>query len=675
MWRFQWTIHRHVLAGAGLVVGLAWLLLELKLGAGLRRASYDLLFVLRPTIPVDQAAIVYLDEESHLELRQPLNAAWDRRLHARLIDRLRKAGARAIVFDIVFLESGRGDAEADGMLAASAKASGNVIVGANPRRDKSQDDGIGVDLPYDALRDAIDDRWGVVGMDPDADQIMRLHPRSYPPFKHSLSWATALFLGAPVTQGTNEAALEALERSDRWLNYYGPGKSFAHCSYSAALDADRVPDVLFKDRVVFVGAGTLTKFSGERKDAYISPFSLWERDAGRLMIAGVEVQATSTLNLLRGDWLTRAPVRMEWWSTILIALAVGTGLPKLRPTVATLTALLALAAVIGIAWALFVVARVWTAWLIPVVLVLVAWLYSIAANSIRLYVQNRLLEQSLGLHVSPKLVRKLMREGGGKFLRPGAEKHELTIFFSDIAGFTTISEGLDSDELAHMMNEYFQNAVGHCIHPTDGTVVKYIGDAIFSFWNAPEPQADHAERACEAALRFREIKLMEVRGKPLITRIGLHSGVANVGNFGSTTRVDYTALGENINLASRMEGLNKYLGTQTLLTGETQSRVGTHFVTRFLGRFILKGFERSVAVHELVGRAGKTTLSEGHHVFANALQDFHARRWTEAEAGFARVLELAPQDGPTHFYRKTLPELIENPPAADWDGAVELAEK
>jgi adenylate cyclase len=261
-------------------------------------------------------------------------------------------------------------------------------------------------------------------------------------------------------------------------------------------------------------------------------------------------------------------------------------------------------------------------------------------------------------------------------LQPGAKKETLTILFSDIAGFTTISEGMDSDELAKHMNAYFQSAVSDCIHHTDGTIVKYIGDAIFAFWNAPDPQADHAVRACEAGLRFRDQPPQFMNGQQLITRIGLHTGVANVGNFGSTTRVDYTALGENINLASRMEGLNKYLGTEVLITGDTHTELGGKLLTRYLGDFRLKGFERTVAVHELAGKLDKAeTFRDPHETFAAALKLFRDQKFTEAESAFKRVLEISPKDGPSKFYLKHLTELAEHPLPTDWNGEVELKEK
>jgi adenylate cyclase len=252
----------------------------------------------------------------------------------------------------------------------------------------------------------------------------------------------------------------------------------------------------------------------------------------------------------------------------------------------------------------------------------------------------------------------------------------LTILFSDIANFTAISEGIDSDELANLMNHYFERSVSECIHRTDGTVVKYIGDAIFAFWNAPEQQSDHALRACEAALHCRGQGVTLVHGQPLYTRIGLHTGVANVGNFGSSTRMDYTAIGENINLASRMEGLNKHLGTQTLITGETKNEIGDRLVTRPLGRFQLKGFEKNVEVFELLGRLESAEGSQPlRAAFALALRLFQEKKFDEAEAAFGKVLEIEPNDGPAKFYLKQTAGWREQAPPEDWSGEVELKEK
>lgn len=684
-WRFR--LDPLGFGALALTLGIGLLLLHLNLGRGVRLTAYDALFWMRPNLAPREAVIVYMDELSHTRLEQPLNAPWDRRLHARLIDRVSAAGARAIVFDIIFLEN-PADPEADEELVRAARSSGRVVLGANPRWDPEQAIPA-VDPPFRELRRATDSRWGLVEVPISHDTIIREHPPSYPPNKYSLSWVTARFLGAPLTQFDDEeaAALEATK--PRWLNYYGPAFHLSHCSFEAALDPDKVSDAFFENRVVFVGASTLTKFSGDRKDAYLSPYATLVNDPRERFLAGVEIQATATLNLLRGDWLQRVPWAVETGCIWIVALLAGPLLLRLRPSWASLAAVGGLIAIIAVARWQFVHHARWFAWTIPVLQVGLGWIYSLSVNATRLFVQNRLYQQSLALYLSPKLVRKFARDQDQTFLRPGAEKSELTILFSDIADFTRWSEGMDSDELARTMNLYFETAVGECIHATDGTVVKYIGDAIFAFWNAPDPQPDHPIRAAEAALRFSRLAQMEANGVPLITRIGLHTGVATVGNFGSTQRVDYTALGESVNLAARMEGLNKYLGTRVLLTEATEKRLGNRFITRYLGRFILKGFERSVAVYALVG--GKSDMSseqpstgapppaeacaERDAAYAAALECFQSGNVVDALNAFREVQRCWPEDGPTAFFVKSLQEGLDRGRAWPADGSIELLEK
>jgi adenylate cyclase len=339
--------------------------------------------------------------------------------------------------------------------------------------------------------------------------------------------------------------------------------------------------------------------------------------------------------------------------------------------VAVVTALFVFVVACFASWQL----HFWFPWLIMVMVQIpAAWGWSVLHHWVQGQLERQFLEQSLSMYLSPKLVKKFSRDKDLSLLQPGAEKQKLTILFSDIASFTSISEGMDSDELAKMMNEYFEGAVGTCIHPTDGTVVKYIGDAIFAFWNAPEPQNDHAVRACQAALQFRDLSGREVRGRKLITRIGLHTGVANVGNFGSATRVDYTAIGEDVNMAARMEGLNKYLGTTVLMTGAVKAEIGDRFATRHLGRFQLKGFERAVEVHELLGTPGGNGSVSADR-FAEGLKAFRARDLEGAAKTFERMLETHPHDGPAKFYAKHIEEIRGETATDGWSGEIELKEK
>jgi adenylate cyclase len=650
------------------VVAALGYFLEGRIGLWLRQWSYDLLTVGRGEFAPDEAAIVYMDELSHKELGQPYNAPWDRSLHARLVRRLTEAGARAIVFDIVFSDPNSANPSADEEFAQAIGASRRVILAADnvpigPAAMQAV-------LPFDLLLTNAA-AFGSTEVVPDPDFIVRRHT-PYEQFT-SLSWAAAEFVGAKVSREATDDARKC------WVNYYARPNAIPWVSFYEAIEPLPAWDGFFRDKVVFVGARMQTKFTRERKDEYRNPWSSWmTKEAGDptagSFIAGVEVQATAFLNLLRGDWLRRWPAGLEGGVIIALGLLAGFGLIWLRPVAATAAAAVGIGLVAVASQLLFSKQFVWFPWLIVVLLILVALAWSVIFNSVQLYVQKRLYEHTLSLYLPPKLVPKFAKRP--ELLAPGAEQQTLTIFFSDIAGFTTLSEGMDSNALAKLMNRYFHAAVGDCIHATEGTVVKFLGDGIFAFWNAPEPQADHALRACEAALRFRSEAVRSVDGVSLTTRIGVHTGVANVGNFGGEDRVDYTAMGENINLASRLEGLNKHVGTDCLISGATKAGIGESLLTRSVGFFQLKGFEKPVEVHELLGHPADAEATRAwREEFARALENYQQRNLEFAMAGFRSVLELRPNDGPARFYVERIEDLLQQTLPEEWSTHTVLKEK
>jgi adenylate cyclase len=444
-----------------------------------------------------------------------------------------------------------------------------------------------------------------------------------------------------------------------------PNISFAH-----ALDTNGCPLGTFADKIVLVGANVRIKYSGERKDELRTPFT-----RGNDFAPAVDVQATQILNLLRGDWLSRPGHSVELIIIALAGFGFGLGLCKLRPLPAVGVATIGALAVFLLALFLFIRHRLWFPWVIIVAAQIpLALLWSIVFNSVRLYVQNRLYRQSLEMYLSPKLVQKF--SGDRDLLKPGAKKQVVTALFSDIVGFSSVSEGLDSDGLAQFMNNYFESAVASCIHATDGTVVKYMGDGIFAFWNAPDPQTDHEFRACRAALLFRELPVTHLNGKPVFTRIGLHTGIANVGNFGSRFRVDYTAIGDTINLASRLESLNRHLGTRILISADTAKGIEGRLLTRFLGNFRVKGFEKTMGVSELIGQVEQEArLRPLHEAFEQGLKLFRQRDFSWAQAEFRRALEINPDDGPSQFYLKSITELDGLALPGDWAGETTFTEK
>jgi adenylate cyclase len=647
--------------------------LSTPLGIDVAQWSYDLPFRVRGIIYPTEAAMVYMDEQSHQDLNQPYDAPWNRSLPAQLLNLLTAQHVKGVVFDDVFTGPAANPKEDEDLIQA-IKNNGKVILAADFRKGgfgtAQSDNEKKFDLPYKPLFRAAGgtDRCGYDSVYPDDDDMIRRHLPADPDNDQlaSLGWTSAAMLGAAVTKDDSNRLRPF------YVNYYGPSGTIPGVSFSKVLSND-IPADFFKDKMVFVGARFFTKYSGQRKDEYPTPFSYYNRD--NPMSGGVEIQAAAFLNILRNERLFRVPVKVEVPLIILFGVLAGFGLTLLRPMAASITALLLAIFTAVINYFMFIHYHAWFAWEIIVLAQLpIAWVFSVATNSVQLYVEKQKVEQSLALYLSPKLVKQFARDP--TLLKPGAKKQLLTILFSDIASFTTISEGMDSDHLALSMNAYFQTAVQNCIFSTDGTVVKYIGDAIFAFWNAPELQADHSYRACEAALTFRDQPPQFMNGKELITRIGLHTGVANVGNFGSMTRVDYTALGENINLASRMEGLNKYLGTRVLITTDTQQVAGPKIVTRYLGLFRLKGFEKAVGVHELTGRAEQEAESrELRERFARALAVLATKDFAAAEAAFRHVLEISPKDGPSEFYLEQIEELRATTLPADWKGEITLKDK
>jgi len=659
------------IGGGVLSAGIGLVLLTTSLGEALVNRSYDLPFQQRPFIHPTEVVMVYLDDASYTHLNQKYTEPWDRAFHTRLIKRLTAEKAKAVIFDVVFSDAL--DPIKDQAFAQSMKDNGQVILAADWEIEDPTKIG-GVDRPPNPLFNANAADVGSTALFPADDLYVRkylpaLLPTSYSPNPiTSEAWTAALLTEAEVTHDTNRV------HTPFWLNYYGPTFVIPSVSLYQALDENNTnaPAGYFSNKVVFVGERLQTKWNTARKDEYPNPFSFLPENK---FYPGVTIHATAYMNLVRGDWLRRLPFLIERTLIICIGLLFGIGLIFCRPVTATAIALVAIIPITLANYYFFTHHFYWFPWLIPVAAQIpIAVVWSVAFNSVQLYVDKKLVEQSLSLYLSPKLVKKFASDP--KLLKPGATKQMLTILFSDIASFTTISEGMDSDDLAHHMNLYFETAVSECIHHTDGTIVKYIGDAIFAFWNAPDPQSDHQFRAAEAALRFSEQPAQYMNRQQLITRIGLHTGVANVGNFGSTVRVDYTALGENINLASRMEGLNKHLGTKVLLTAETQQGIGPRLITRYLGLFRLKGFERSVGVYELLGWVEKEAASSAlRQSFGEALQKFQQKDFAAADAAFRRVLEISPGDGPSKFYLQQIEEVRSATLPADWQGEVELKEK
>ena len=267
-------------------------------------------------------------------------------------------------------------------------------------------------------------------------------------------------------------------------------------------------------------------------------------------------------------------------------------------------------------------------------------------------------------------------------LKLGGEKKDLTVLFSDIRGFTSISERMTPDGLVKFLNEYLTKMTD-IVFKYDGLLDKYMGDAIMAIWGAPLDQPDHVRRACLAALDMVEElhrlqKKWSAEGMPFLNiGIGVNAGPMVVGNMGSDRRFDYTVMGDSVNLGSRMEGLNKLYGTNIIVSEMTYDRVKEEFWGRELDLVRVKGKDQPVKIFELLSplktaSADQRALAEGFHA---ALADYRKRNWDKAREEFQKVLAQFPHDGPAKLYLERGETLSQTPPPADWDGVYTMTTK
>ena len=296
------------------------------------------------------------------------------------------------------------------------------------------------------------------------------------------------------------------------------------------------------------------------------------------------------------------------------------------------------------------------------------------------------MRRTFGKYIDPRILDQFILKPAQA--EAAGVRREVTVGFSDLVGFTSLSEQLTPAGMVNLLNHHF-TLQAEAIQEQRGIVDKFIGDAVMAFWSAPfTGETEHAELACRAALLQVEAlaalrkMLPELTGLrknlPLIdARVGLNTGDVIVGNIGSETTRSYTVIGDAVNLASRLEGANRYYGTNILISETTRERAGNSIVTREIDALTVKGKTEPTRVFELLGLTGATSDAalRLREAFELALAAYRAQDWAKAEAGFLACRELAPGDGPTKLFLERVLRLRISPPAADWNGVWHLDSK
>ncbi|MCP3953203.1 MAG: adenylate/guanylate cyclase domain-containing protein [Desulfobacterales bacterium] len=659
----------------------------------------------RPGPATADIVLVLLDQNS-LDWAQKENGLswpWPREIYGAIVDFCSRNGARALAIDVLYTEPSAYGVEDDRSFAAavgrSGKVAGAVFLGkksgsATAWPAPSQDsrlmlagpDNLPARLPPETTVfsratfpiDELVENAAVLGnvqLKPDPDGVYR-RAQLFNSFADKLvpalglgAWLAAgnraqTTLGSDRTLKIGEHEIPVDSKGNAILRYRGPSGTHRNFSAAAVLQSEiqfrmGAPMVIadptaFKDKFVLFG--------------FSAPGLLDLRSAPVAGVySGVEIHATLLDNFLSGDFFRKLPDGVTIGGALLLSLLLGLAASALRSSVAiTLLSAAGVALPVGCGLVAYQ-----TGFWLPIVVLEMAVVLTIGFTLLANYAtegrQRRFIKGAFRQYLSPAVIDQLI--SNPERLKLGGERKTLSIFFSDLQGFTSISEGLDPEELTALLNEYL-TAMTDIVMEEGGTVDKYEGDAIIAFWNAPLDVLQHEMRTVRAALRC-QAKLARMRpairkriGKEMLMRIGINTGLAVVGNLGSHTRFDYTMLGDAVNLAARLEGANKQFGTFTMISEDTRRHIGPDILVRELARLAVVGRREPVIVYEPMlseEYAGRQAL---YDTFEKGLALFYQGLFLEARGIFKTIQA---EDPAAAAYVKKCGELADNPPE-NWAG-------
>ncbi len=650
-------------------------------------ARYELGIGRRP--PGDDIVIAWIDQSSMEFLDQNgVSFPWPREIYAQVLEYLIGVGARAVVFDVLFDQ--RGNAEDDRVFGEVLTASTCDVLAMKfveyreTGRDEDETRGFaarglggapaaivrprerGIVLPLSELVTGAE-RLGFVNISPDADTVFRRYdllrlwgPPGEAPLAHPSLALAALLVSQQsetmsvqadggITLPGNPLPVAADSSGRMLLNFRGKEFTFPPVKFVNILEsinlidqgeAPLYPPDRFKDKIVLIGI-----HAEGYEDAHPTPLS--DR------FPGVELHATALDNLLRADALAAPHWELELAAAAaVIATAAVFALPGVVAPLLALLVLLA-AGVAGALWA-------WSS-LVAVPLAapgLAGGASAIGAFLYRLVVegkQKRAMHRAFRSYLAPEVLREVLRHP--EAVRLGGESREVTLFFTDLQGFTSLAEHAQPAELVTFLGDYFTRMCQPVL-AEHGVIDKFIGDAIMAFFGAPIATSDHGCAAVRAAMRALEVSEqiaaeIAARGAPPIkTRIGIHTGTAVVGNMGSAERFDYTAIGDTVNIASRLEGANKAFGTRCLASETAWAMVGDQVLGREVGRIGVIGRTAPIRVFEPLKIRVEATAAE--LAFAAAWQEvvrsLHGGDRAACRKALAACASLRVDDSLTKLY-------------------------
>ena len=650
-----------------------------------------------PSQASDDVVLLLIDQESLdiYEKEQGLPWPWPRQMYSAIIRYCQQAKVKALVFDFVFSEISSWGTEDDEDFSSAMAEAGNVFLPIFLSQSIKEIEEIPFNhlekysladrkLPSQAIHtmksaslpveDLLISAHGLgnVEFSQDKDGIFRRIPLLFS-YKNLVLPALPLAVVDYVKDELNLDSIPLDDSGQMIIRFYGPTGTYK--SYSAAaiinsfalIEEGKVPQVSpeeFAGKIVLVGGSAPGLL-----DLRPTPFSA--------VSPGVEIQAAVIDNLLRGDFVKLPPnlVFVLFLGFLALLTAVFTSLMERMWKIVLLFLLCMSLPVTAVGVAFYYFGN-WLEFVAPQFAVILAFLIATVLNYSFEGRRRRFIKSVFRHYLSSHVIERVIKNPS--LLRLGGEKREISSFFSDVAGFTSISEKLSPENLVNLLNTYLSEMTD-IILSHGGTLDKYEGDAIIAFWNAPLDQSDHALKACQAALlcqkRLGDLSpnLIKRYGRKLSMRIGINSGEAVVGNMGSHSRFDYTAMGDTVNLASRLEGACKQYNVPILVGETTFLEIKDVFVSREVDLIRVVGREKPVRVYEVIGDKDAVSITELKRieVFHNALRAYRHQQWEKA-LGLFESLE---GDDLAKLYVERTQQLNSIRLPEYWSGVYDLKEK
>lgn len=673
--------------------------------------------------PSAEIVIVTIDQNSvdYLKRKMGVLWKWPRDVYANVIEYLKSSGARVIYLDFDMSDpditrAGYEEGETDLFLGKAMEEAGNVVMpfllykelstGEGSSQTDSEalkgfavtiagDNDIKVEGNHSAVAPIVPlmskcRSLGAANLYPDRDGIIR-RARLF----HGLM--ADVYASAPlsVVLSLNGANMVEVEKGggirfgahlarlnsdgEAYINWYGPGgpegKTYRYFPIADVLLSNiRLKDGLkpiidqkeFNGKIVMIGSNAPSLY-----DLKPTPVS------GRGAYPGVEIAATVVNNLLDGSSMSRAGNRAV--AALILVVCILTAFIVIFVRSVGLNVLLTLLVMLGV---YYVAAAAYLKNLfLPVASaeagVLLTFIAASAYNYITVGKERIWLKKAFSHYVPAPLVAEIMQNPD--MLRLGGERRDVPILFTDLKGFTSMSEKIEPEQVAAVLNEYF-TPMTEIVFRHNGTLDKYIGDALMAFWGAPVPLADCRADACHAALDMisgmERLKInWKEKGMPeflqdLKVRIGINSGIVSVGNMGSSTRFNYTVIGDEVNLTSRLEGINKIYGTSIIVSEPVYISTRDRFIFRELDLIRVMGKKQPVRIYELIKRrdGDDNLLIDNIKRYENGLALYRERRWDEACLIFDELYQNTPNDLASSVFMDRCRENKTNPPPAEWDG-------